>query len=71
MFSYIFTALQIEEEQHKNQLQALKDQQVVAEGELAHQVKKRDELEAQEQKYWKEYSKYKREVNVYVGWRVG
>ena len=35
---------------------------MVAETDLSEQVKRRDELETQEKKYWKEYSKYKREV---------
>ena len=36
---------------------------MVAETDLSEQVKRRDELETQEKKYWKEYSKYKREVS--------
>ena len=61
----------MEEESHREELADLKNTLVVAETDLSEQIKRRDELEKQEQKYWKEYSKYKREVKFSVLCRWG
>ena len=55
----------MEEETHRRELSELKNKLVDAEANLSEQTKRRDELEKQEQQYWKEYSKHKREV--YIG----
>ena len=52
----------MEEETHRRELSELKNKLVDAEANLSEQTKRRDELEKQEQQYWKEYSKHKREV---------
>jgi len=31
---------------------------------MSEQIKRREDLEKQENKYWKEYSKYKRDVSI-------
>ena len=54
----------MEEETHRRELSELKNKLVDAEANLSEQTKRRDELEKQEQQYWKEYSKHKREVNI-------
>ena len=54
----------MEEETHRRELSELKNKLVDAEAHLSEQTKRRDELEKQEQQYWKEYSKHKREVNI-------
>ena len=59
-----FLDLQMEEETHRRELSELKNKLVDAEENLSEQTKRRDELEKQEQQYWKEYSKHKREVNI-------
>ena len=56
--------LQLEEENHRKELKEIKDQLVIAEGDMSEQIKRREELEKQENKYWKEYSKYKRDVSI-------
>ena len=56
--------LQLEEENHRRQLKEIKDQLVIAEGDMSEQIKRREDLEKQENKYWKEYSKYKRDVSI-------
>ena len=59
---YNILDLQLEEESHREELSDLKKKLVVADADLSEQIKRRDALEKQEQKYWKEYSKHKREV---------
>ena len=56
--------LQLEEENHRKELKEIKDQLVIAEGDMSEQIKRREDLEKQENKYWKEYSKYKRDVSI-------
>ena len=56
--------LQLEEENHRRELKEIKDQLVIAEGDMSEQIKRREDLEKQENKYWKEYSKYKRDVSI-------
>ena len=34
---------------------------------MSEQIKRREDLEKQENKYWKEYSKYKRDVSIQFG----
>ena len=58
----VFSDLQMEEETHRKELSELKNKLIDAEANLSEQTKRRDELEKQEQQYWKEYSKHKREV---------
>lgn len=58
----VFLDLQMEEETHRKELSELKNKLIDAEANLSEQTKRRDELEKQEQQYWKEYSKHKREV---------
>ena len=53
----------MEEETHRKELADLKNKLIDAEANLSEQTKRRDDLEKQEQQYWKEYSKHKREVN--------
>ena len=59
--------LQLEEENHRKELKEIKDQLVIAEGDMSEQIKRREDLEKQENKYWKEYSKYKRDVSIQFG----
>ena len=56
--------LQLEEENHRKELKEIKNQLVIAEGDMSEQIKRREDLEKQENKYWKEYSKYKRDVSI-------
>ena len=56
----------MEEETHRKELSELKNKLVDAEANLSEQTKRRDELEKQEQQYWKEYSKHKREVIIRI-----
>ena len=59
----LISDLQMEEETHRKELADLKNKLIDAEANLSEQTKRRDDLEKQEQQYWKEYSKHKREVN--------
>ena len=52
----------MEEETHRKELAELKTKLVDAEANLSEQTKRKEDLEKQEQQYWKEYSKHKREV---------
>ena len=56
--------LQLEEENHRKELKEIKNQLLIAEGDMSEQIKRREDLEKQENKYWKEYSKYKRDVSI-------
>jgi beclin 1 len=54
--------LQMEESNLKGQLETLKEDQSEAESDLAEQKEERSKLEAAEAKYWKEYSRHKRQL---------
>lgn len=54
----------MEEETHRKELAELKTKLVDAEANLSEQTKRKEDLEKQEQQYWKEYSKHKREVTL-------
>ena len=60
----MFSDLQMEEETHRKELAELKTKLVDAEANLSEQTKRKEDLEKQEQQYWKEYSKHKREVTI-------
>jgi beclin 1 len=55
-------SLQTEEKQLKTDLTDLKVKQGEAEGSLQQQLEEKARLERDEQKYWKEYSKHKRDL---------
>ncbi len=55
-------ALQLEETQLNQDLERLKEEQGKAEEEFQEQIAAREKLEQEELKYWKEYSRYKREL---------
>lgn len=54
--------LKLEEEKLKNDLDLLKKEEAQADADLVKQMETKDLLEKEEQKFWKEYSKYKREL---------
>ena len=54
--------LQLEESSLREELESLKGEQQQAEDQLKSQKAEKDKLEKEEQKYWKEYSRHKRQL---------
>ncbi|XP_076165892.1 beclin-1-like Atg6 isoform X1 [Ptiloglossa arizonensis] len=51
-----------EEERMINELEALRKEEIATRNAIAQQERERDRLQCEEQKYWKEYSKHKRDL---------
>ena len=56
--------LQMEESSLRQELESLKEEQKQAEDQLKSQKAEKNKLEKEEQKYWKEYSRHKRQLLV-------
>lgn len=51
-----------EEERMINELQALRKEEIATRNAIAEQERERERLQSEEERYWKEYSKHKRDL---------